>query len=91
MVAIWILSFIKFQLSEIARHCEVTARYCEVDGMCNLSQVIYDRGYRKGFLDSIRNLMETTCWDIEKCMDILNIPEERKDYYRNKIIGIVSS
>lgn len=59
--------------------------------MCNLSQVIYDRGYRKGFLDSIRNLMETTCWDIEKCMDILNIPEARKDYYRNEILGIITS
>ena len=69
----------------------MTVRCCEVDGMCNLSQVIYDRGYRKGFLDSIRNLMETTCWDIEKCMDILNIPEERKDYYRNEILGIITS
>ena len=35
--------------------------------------------------------MESTCWDIEKCMDILNIPEERKDYYRNEILGIITS
>lgn len=65
--------------------------YCEVHRMCNLSHIIYDRGYRKGFLDSIMNLMETTCWDVERCMDILNIPENSKDYYRKEILGIVSS
>ena len=78
-------------MQSFARLCEVTVRCCEVDGMCNLSQVIYDRGYRKGFLDSIRNLMETTGWNIEESMAALNIPEERKDDYRNEILGIITS
>lgn len=54
--------------------------------MCNLSQVIYDRAMK----DCIRNLMETMGWNIEECMAALNIPQERKDYYRNKILGIVT-
>ena len=65
----------------------MTARLCEVDGMCNLSQVIYDRAMK----DCIRNLMETTGWNIEESMAALNIPEERKDHYRKEIIGIITS
>ena len=63
--------------------------------MCNLSQGVYDKGYDKGYdiavADSIKNLMEATEWDIEKCMDTLNIPEERKDYYREEVFGVVTS
>ncbi len=55
--------------------------------MCNLSQIIYDRAMK----DCIRNLMETTGWNIEECMDALSISAERKHYYRNEILGIISS
>lgn len=55
--------------------------------MCNLSQGVYDRAMK----DCIRNLMETMGWNIEESMDILNIPEGRKEYYREEEFGVVSS
>ena len=55
--------------------------------MCNLSQGVYDRAMK----DCIRNLMETTGWNIEESMAALNIPEGRKEYYREEVFGVVSS
>ena len=67
----------------------------EVDRMCNLSQGVYDKGYDKGYdiavADSIKNLMETTEWDIEKCMDSLKIPDDKKLIYRAAVLGVSAS
>ena len=50
--------------------------------MCNLSQGVYDKGYIKGYdlalAEAVGNLMESTGWDIEKCMDSLKIPNDKK-------------
>ena len=63
----------------------------EVDRMCNLSQGVYDKGYDKAVADSIKNLMETTEWDIEKCMDSLKIPDDKKMIYRAAVLGVSAS
>ena len=67
----------------------------EVDRMCNLSQGVYDKGYDKGYdiavADSIKNLMEATEWDIEKCMDSLKIPDDKKMIYRAAVLGVSAS
>lgn len=63
--------------------------------MCNLSQVIYDKGYDKGYdialVDAIKNLMETTEWDIEKCMDSLKISDDKKMIYKAAVLGVSAS
>ena len=63
--------------------------------MCNLSQGVYDRGYDKGYdialVYAIKNLMETTEWDIEKCMDSLKIPDGKKMIYRAAVLGVSAS
>lgn len=59
----------------------------EVDKMCNLSQGVYDRA----IADAIKNLMETTEWDIEKCMDSLKIPDDKKMIYKAAVLGVSAS
>ena len=67
----------------------------EVDRMCNLSQGVYDKGYDKGYdialADAIKNLMETTEWDIDRCMDSLKIPEDKKMIYKAAVLGVSAS
>lgn len=35
--------------------------------------------------------METTEWDIEKCMDYLKIPDGKKMIYRAAVLGVSAS
>ena len=68
----------------------------EVEKMCNLSQGVYDKGYDKGYIkgydlalaEAVRNLMESTGWDIEKCMDSLKIPDDKKMIYKAAVLGV---
>ena len=60
----------------------------EVERLCNLSQGIYDKGYDKATEEHIKNLMRKKGWDIEECMDTLDIPEEKKALYRTAILGV---
>lgn len=61
----------------------------EVSGMCNLSEGIWEKAWDKAVIDtnlqSIRNLMESTGWSVEKCMDVLKVPEEEKEGYMEKL------
>ena len=63
----------------------------EVDDMCNLSQGVYDKGYDIALANAIKNLMETTEWDIEKCMDSLKIPDDKKMIYKAAVLGVSAS
>ena len=58
----------------------------EVDDMCNLSQGVYD----KALADVIRKMMDKKGWDIEECMDTLDIPKEKRAMYREVIFGVVT-
>lgn len=58
----------------------------DVQSMCNLSKGVYDRAV----VENIKNLMESTGWDIDRCMDMLQIPESRKSLYKDMILGTVA-
>lgn len=47
---------------------------------------MYDSGYDKAAIDSIRELMTTTGWDVDKCMDALNISDSKRDDYRRVVL-----
>ena len=51
--------------------------------MCDLSKGVYDRAT----VEHLKNMMESTGWDLEKCMEVLKIPESRKALYRDIILG----
>ena len=55
----------------------------DVMRMCNLSKGIYD----KATVEHLKNMIESTGWDLEKCMEVLKIPESRKALYREIILG----
>ena len=54
--------------------------------MCNLSKGVEEKGIQKGILFSIRNLMETMGWSVEKAMESLKIPKEEKTKYLDVLI-----
>ena len=53
--------------------------------MCNLSEGVEQKGIAKGVTSSIRNLMGSMGWSIEQTMDALQIPDEERQIYRDKI------
>ncbi|MBR1816447.1 MAG: hypothetical protein IJ763_07075 [Lachnospiraceae bacterium] len=56
----------------------------EVGNVCNLSQGIVDEVK----IEDIKNMMEATGWDVDKCMDILKVPiepEYLRKYYKEEI------
>lgn len=73
----------------------------EVKEMCNLSQGVYNDGWNKGWdsgwndgknegkeeaiLSALGNLKKSTGWSIEKCMEILEVPQEQKEIYMAKL------
>ena len=63
----------------------------EVDRMCNLSQGVYDKGFDKAVVKNIKSMMDNKGWDIEDCMDVLDIPEDKKAFYREEVLGVVTA
>ncbi len=63
----------------------------DVDAMCNLSKGVYDRAVDKATAEHLRNLMNNTGWDIDKCMDMISIPEDKKKVYKEAILGTVEA
>ncbi len=63
----------------------------DVDAMCNLSKGVYDRAVDKTLVDTIKNLMNNSGWDIDKCMDMIDIPEDKKKVYKEAVLGMVTS
>ena len=55
-----------------------------VADVCNLSQGIVD----ETTIEHLKNMMETTGWDVDKCMDILKVPTQPgylREYYKEEI------
>ena len=54
-----------------------------IGDMCNLSQGVYDRAV----VDNIKKLMKNMGWDIDECMDVLEVEEDRREYYRETVMS----
>ncbi|SFK53691.1 hypothetical protein SAMN05216390_101508 [Lachnospiraceae bacterium KH1T2] len=63
----------------------------DVDAMCNLSKGVYDRAVDKTLVESKKNLMNNSGWDIDKCMTMIDIPENKKKVYKEAILGTVEA
>ena len=57
----------------------------DVSVMCNLSKGVYENAVDKATVDHLINLMDSTDWDIEMCMDKLKIPEEKREKYKTAV------
>lgn len=61
----------------------------EVLGMCNLSKGIFekawDEGWDKARIEAVKSLMEELNLSAEKSMDILKIPEEERELYKEAL------
>ena len=57
----------------------------EVMRMTRLGQMLMDDGMEIKELENIKKLMKNTNWTIEQTMDMLEIPEEKRDKYRKTI------
>ena len=55
--------------------------------MCNLSQGVYDSGVDAATVDYLKNLMDSSGWDIDKCMEMMKVPEEKRNVYKEIILG----
>ena len=62
-----------------------------IDGMCNLSQGVYDEGMKKGAdlatVSYVKAMMEKKGWSIDECLEILDIPKKKRKYYKEMIMG----
>ena len=58
----------------------------EVMRMTRLGQMLMDDGMEIKELENIKKLMKNTNWTIEQTMDMLEIPEEKRDKYRKTIV-----
>ncbi len=59
----------------------------EVSQMCDLGIGLWKEAWDEAKYEDVCNLMEVTGWDMEKCMDILKIPEEKKDFFGMKAVN----
>ena len=65
----------------------------EVSEMCNVSRGVYDKGMDRGItlgmdkstLNSISKMMSTFNITIARAMDILEVPDEKREYYKSQI------
>ena len=55
----------------------------DVEVRCNLSKGVYD----SAVVDDIKKLMRNKGWDIEECMDVLEIPVEKREEYKADILA----
>lgn len=59
----------------------------EAVGMCELLDKYENRGREKGLIENLQALMETTDWSVEKAMEALKVPENKRSYYMRKVQG----
>ena len=62
----------------------------EVSDVCNLSLGVYEDAVNDTTIKYLKNLMEATGWDINKCMDVLKVPTEPetiREYYKEEIFN----
>lgn len=62
----------------------------EVSQMCDLGiglwKEAWDEAWDEAKYEDVCNMMEATGWDLEKCMDILKVPEKKKNIYSMKAV-----
>lgn len=58
-----------------------------LDEMCNLSKGVYDSGYDKARADDIKKMMHNKGWEIDECMDVLEIPADKREMYRQAVLA----
>ena len=59
----------------------------DVMRMCNLSKGVYERAVEKTTVEYLKKMMNNKKWEIEECMDVLEIPAEKRDVYKAAILG----
>ena len=57
----------------------------EVMRMTRLGQMLMEDGMEIKEIESIKKLMKNTDWTIEQTMDMLEVPEEKREKYRKTI------
>ena len=65
--------------------------------MCNVSRGVYDKGMALGrkegitlgmdnsTIAAIKNIMQSLNVSSDRAMDILKVPDEKREYYKNQI------
>lgn len=53
--------------------------------MTRLGQMLMEDGMEIKEIESIKKLMKNTDWTIEQTMDMLEVPEEKREKYRKTI------
>lgn len=54
--------------------------------MCDLGIGLWKEAWDEAKYEDVCNMMEATGWDMERCMDILKIPEKKKNIYSMKAV-----
>ena len=68
----------------------------EVSEMCNVSRGVYDKGMDRGItlgmdnstIAAIKNIMQSLNVSSDRAMDILKVPDEKREYYKTRISSI---
>ena len=55
--------------------------------MYSLADALLEEQQEEDMLTAIKNLMETTKWTIEKAMDALKVPQEKRSFYAGRVQG----
>lgn len=66
-----------------------------LEEMCNLSKGVYSSGYDSGYgsgydkarADDIKKMMHNKGWEIDECMDVLEIPADKREMYRQAVLA----
>jgi hypothetical protein len=58
-----------------------------LEKVCNLSQGVYDSGFKNAAIQHILLLMKNKDMDIEECLDTFQIPEAKRDEYREAVMA----
>ena len=58
-----------------------------IEEMCNLSKGVYEWAVDTTMVETIRNLMDSTGWDIDTCMDKLKIPDAKREAYKEAVMS----
>lgn len=61
--------------------------------MCNVSRGVYDKGMDRGItlgmdnstIAAIKNIMQSLNVSSDRAMDILKVPDEKREYYKSQI------
>ena len=55
--------------------------------MNRLGQMLMEDGMELKEVENIKNLMKNMSWTIDQAMDVLEVPEDKREKYRKTIIS----